>query len=439
MDIKRLTNADITTNSIEGGIILKLTTVGLGYIGLPTSIMFAKHGVDVVGVDINQKAVDSLNSGKIHIEEPGLQEAFEEVIASGKFKATTQPEPADCFIIVVPTPNNADQFKSCDISMVMTAVESVLPLIEKGNVIIVESTIAPRTMDDFVKPLVESKGFTIGEDVFLVHCPERVLPGQIMHELIHNNRIIGGVTQNCIEAGKKVYGTFVQGEMIETDAKTAEMSKLMENTYRDVNIALANELAKVCNQLDINALDVIEMANKHPRVNLHQPGPGVGGHCLAVDPYFIIAKDPINTDIIQVGRKINNQMPHYVVNKAKEILKAVDGKKLTVFGLTYKGDVDDIRESPAFDIYEMLKDLDYEVVAYDPHVDLDFVEKDIKAAVKDSSLVLVLSDHSEFKQLTDADFEGMKDQLIFDTKNVVKSDFETTKYYNFGNLYTFNQ
>ncbi|WP_448969277.1 nucleotide sugar dehydrogenase [Macrococcus capreoli] len=418
-------------------MILNITTIGLGYIGLPTSIMFSKYDANVVGVDINQKAVDLLNSGQIHIEEPGLQEAFEEVLKKGKFKATTTPEKADCFIIAVPTPNNADQFKSCDISMVMSAVESILPLVEKGNTIIVESTIAPRTMDDFVKPLVESKGFVIGEDVYLVHCPERVLPGQIMHELIHNNRIIGGVTPACIEAGKKIYGLFVQGEMIETDAKTAEMSKLMENTYRDVNIALANELAKICNTLDINALDVIAMANKHPRVNLHTPGPGVGGHCLAVDPYFIIAKDPINSQMIQMARSINNGMPHYVVSTVKAMLKKVDGHKVTIFGLTYKGDVDDIRESPAFDIYEMLKAEQVEVVAYDPHVDKPFVEKDLTVAVKDSDLVLVLSDHSEFKTLTDKDFAGMRHQVIFDTKHVIKSQFNDVAYYNYGNLYQY--
>ncbi|QCT74487.1 nucleotide sugar dehydrogenase [Macrococcoides canis] len=419
---------------------MKLTTVGLGYIGLPTSIMFAKHGVDVVGVDIKQEAVDKLNNGQIHIEEPGLQEALEEVLASGKFKASTTPEQADVYIIAVPTPNNNDQFKSCDISIVMSAVESVLPLIRKGDTIIVESTIAPRTMDDFVKPLVESEGFVIGEDVYLVHCPERVLPGQIMHELVFNNRIIGGVTPQCIEAGKRVYGTFVQGEMIETNAKTAEMSKLMENTYRDVNIALANELTKICNELDINALDVIEMANKHPRVNIHLPGPGVGGHCLAVDPYFIIAKDPINSQMIQSARSINNSMPHYVVSTTKKILRSVDGNKVTVFGLTYKGDVDDIRESPAFDIYEMLKnESNLDVVAYDPHVKLSWVETDLNAAVKDSSLVLVLSDHSEFKQMNDNDFVLMKDKVIFDTKNVMQQNFNEVNYYNYGNIYTMKE
>lgn len=419
---------------------MKLTTVGLGYIGLPTSIMFAKHGVEVIGVDINEKAVNSLNNGHIHIEEPGLQEAYEEVLATGKFKASQTPEEADTFIIAVPTPNNDDEYESCDISIVMSATESIVPYLRKGNTVIVESTIAPRTMDDHVKPFLEKQGFTIGEDLYLVHCPERVLPGKILDELINNNRIIGGVTPKCIEAGKRVYSMFVKGEMIETDARTAEMSKLMENTYRDLNIALANELAKISNYLNINVLDVIEMANKHPRVNIHLPGPGVGGHCLAVDPYFIIAKDPENSPLIQTGRKVNRSMPEYVVEHTKKMIRTLEGKKIAVFGLTYKGDVDDIRESPAFDIYKLLcQETDLNVVTYDPHVELDFVEKDIQKAVSDASLVLILSDHSEFKRLTDADFETMKDKVIFDTKNVVQSDFESVQYYNYGNLYEFYQ
>ncbi len=419
---------------------MKLTTIGLGYIGLPTSLMFAKHGVDVVGVDINKEAVDKLNNGQIHIEEPGLQEAYEEVLAKDKFKASLEPERADTFIIAVPTPNNNDEYESCDITLVMSAVKSIVPYLEKGNTLIVESTIAPRTTDDHVKPYLESQGFTIGEDIYLVHCPERVLPGKILHELVHNNRIIGGMTPECVEAGKKVYGTFVQGEMIETNAKTAEMSKLMENTYRDLNIALANELAMVCNNLDINVLEVIKMANKHPRVNIHLPGPGVGGHCLAVDPYFIIAKDPETTTLIQEGRKINRSMPQYVIEESKKILNEVNGNKIVVFGLTYKGDVDDVRESPAFDIYnELRKETDLEIEAYDPHVELAFVEKDVQKAVKDASLVLILSDHSEFKTLTDNEFEGMRDKIIFDTKNIVKNDFNNTQYYNYGNLYTFGK
>ncbi|WP_031547927.1 nucleotide sugar dehydrogenase [Salinicoccus luteus] len=419
---------------------MKLTTIGLGYIGLPTSIMFAKHGVDVLGVDIKQEAVDMLNNGQIHIEEPGLQEALEEVIGKGTFKASTTPEEADVYIVAVPTPNKDDEFKSCDISIVMSGVKSIVPLLKKGDTVIVESTIAPRTMDDHVAPYLEEQGFTIGEDIYLVHCPERVLPGKIMEELIYNNRIIGGMTPACVEAGKEVYGTFVKGEMIETNAKTAEMSKLMENTYRDVNIALANELAKICNHLDINVYEVIEMANKHPRVNLHTPGPGVGGHCLAVDPYFIIAESPDKSPLIQQARKINNSMPEYVVEYTKEMLTKLDGDKVTVFGLTYKGDVDDIRESPAFDIYELLRnEKDLEVVAYDPHVQMDWVEKDVKKAVADSSLVLILSDHSQFKEMTDTDFETMKDKYIFDTKNVLKNEFKEVKYFNYGNIQKFKE
>ncbi|MBA8779576.1 nucleotide sugar dehydrogenase [Staphylococcus schleiferi subsp. coagulans] len=415
---------------------MKLTTIGLGYIGLPTSIMFAKHGVEVLGVDINPQAVASLNQGQIHIEEPGLQEAYEAVLEKGNFKASQTPEEADVFIIAVPTPNNDDTYESCDISIVMRALESIVPYLKSGNTVIVESTIAPRTMDDHVKPFLEQQGYTIGEDLYLVHCPERVLPGKILEELVHNNRIIGGVTPACVEAGKNVYRTFVKGEMIETNARTAEMSKLMENTYRDLNIALANELAKISNHLNINVLDVIEMANKHPRVNIHWPGPGVGGHCLAVDPYFIIAKDPEHSPLIQTGRKINRSMPQFVVDHVKKILQKVNGQKVTVFGLTYKGDVDDIRESPAFDIYELLKVIEgLDVVAYDPHVQLDFVEKDIAKAVEGASLVIVLSDHSEFRVLKDQDFSSMKDKLILDTKNVIPNTFNEVKYFNYGNLY----
>lgn len=417
---------------------MKLTTMGLGYIGLPTSIVFAKYGVEVVGVDVKKEAVALLNGGKIHIEEPGLQEALEEVLATGKFRASLTPEKADVFIIAVPTPNKNDDYRSCDISFVMSALESIIPYLEKGNVVIVESTIAPRTMDDFVKPRLEQEGYTIGEDIYLVHCPERVLPGQIMHEMVYNNRIVGGITEACTEKGAEVYATFVKGEIIKTEAKTAEMAKLMENTYRDVNIALANELAKVANELEINALDVIEMANKHPRVNLHTPGPGVGGHCLAVDPYFIISKAPEQSKLISLARDINNSMPEYVVDTTEKLLAKNNGKKITIFGLTYKGNVDDIRESPAMDIYEILKTKEqYEVVAYDPHVLLDFVEKDIEKAVTGSDLILVLADHNEFKQLTSDVFEKMNTPQVFDTKNVVKEVSTALTYINYGNLYNY--
>lgn len=415
---------------------MKICTIGLGYIGLPTSIMFAKHDVKVVGVDVNQSVIESLNAGKIHIEEPGLQEALEEVIAKGTFKASLIAEKADAFIIAVPTPNRDDQYKSCDLTYVLSGVRTALQYAEKGNVIIVESTIAPRSMDDVVKPFIEAAGFTVGKDIFLVHCPERVLPGQIMHELIHNNRIVGGVTSACTEAGAKVYATFVQGEIIKTNAKTAEMSKLMENTFRDVNIALANELAKVCTELEINALDVIEMANKHPRVNLHTPGPGVGGHCLAVDPYFIVSKAPETANLIHLSRQINTSMPEFVVEQVNKLMTNRGGKVVTIFGLTYKGNVDDIRESPAMEIYHMLKTrTDYEVRPYDPHVNLDWVVTNMSEAVQNSDLVLILSDHSEFKQFVAGELDAMNKKCIFDTKNVVKTVSTDIEYVNYGNLY----
>lgn len=415
---------------------MKICTIGLGYIGLPTSIMFAKHNVEVVGVDVKQEVIDSLNAGIIHIEEPGLQEALNEVVQAGNFRASLEPEEANAFIISVPTPNRNDEHKSCDLTYVLDAVKTILPFIKKGNVIIVESTIGPRSMDDYVKPLVEEAGFVIGEDVYLVHCPERVLPGQILHELVYNNRIVGGITPACTEAGARVYSAFVKGEMIKTNAKTAEMSKLMENTFRDVNIALANELAKVCNELEIDALDVIEMANKHPRVNLHQPGPGVGGHCLAVDPYVIVAKAPETAKLIDLSRSINTSMPYYVADNVNALLEKTNGKTITVFGLTYKGNVDDIRESPAMEIYEILKEQGrYEVRAYDPHVKKDFVINDIEEAVEESDLILILADHNEFKELNWAQLSNMSTKQIFDTKNIVKNRSNDFKYINFGSLH----
>ncbi|KOO52584.1 nucleotide sugar dehydrogenase [Viridibacillus arvi] len=419
---------------------MKLCTIGLGYIGLPTSIMFAKHNVEVVGVDVKKDVIDALNNGEIHIEEPGLQTALDEVIAMGTFRASITPETADVFIIAVPTPNNQDLYKSCDLTYVNSAIKSILPYLKRGNIIIVESTIAPRSMDDVIKPLVDQTGFVVGKDIFLVHCPERVLPGQIFHELVFNNRIVGGITPACEEAGAIVYSTFVKGEIIKTDARTAEMSKLMENTFRDVNIALANELANVCHRLEINVLDVIEMANKHPRVNIHTPGPGVGGHCLAVDPYFIVAKAPEIAQLIKLSRTVNTSMPQFVVENVNKLMSNVEGKVITILGLTYKGNVDDIRESPAIEVFKQLQaEHNYEVRAYDPHVKLDWVIQDLELAVKDSDLIVVLSDHDEFKEFGDPDFSTMSNIRIFDTKNVVKRVPNYVEYINYGNLYNYTK
>ncbi len=413
---------------------MKITTIGLGYIGLPTSIMFAKYGVDVTGVDINEDAVKKLNNGDLHIEEPYLKEALQDVIESKKFRATSKVEPADCFIISVPTPNSNDKYKSCDISIVESACRSILPVLEKDNIVIIESTIAPRTTEDVIKPIFEQKGYTIGEDLYLIHCPERVLPGKVMEELKYNNRIVGGITEKCTAKAEAIYKIFVEGEIIKTDAKTAELSKLMENTYRDTNIALANELAKICYELDINTLKVIEMANKHPRVNLHYPGPGVGGHCLAVDPYFIIAKAPEQSKLISQSREINNSMPSFIVEIVENLVNKYEFNKITILGLTYKGNIDDIRESPAMDIYHTLqKNINIDIVAHDPHVEKSFIINDIEEAVSNSSLLLILTDHSEFKDLSQYS-HLMKNALILDTKNIV-SKREGYRYYNYDNLY----
>ncbi|MBC1233436.1 nucleotide sugar dehydrogenase [Listeria booriae] len=414
---------------------MKITVLGLGYIGLPTAVMFANHKQDVYGVDVNPHVVNELSRGRVHIEEPGLQDALNKALQSETFHVGKEVTPSDVFIVSVPTPNNDDVLKSCNLDYVKSAVKMALTVLEQGNTIIVESTIAPRSMEDHVKPIIEEAGFQIGKDIFLVHCPERVLPGQVLHELIFNNRIIGGMTPACIQKGKEIYGIFVQGELIETTASAAEMSKLMENTYRDVNIALANELVKVCNELNIDALDVIDMANKHPRVNLHLPGPGVGGHCLAVDPYFIAAEAPTVSPLIQTARKINTSMPEFVIKKAEEALDFQYDKKIVVMGLTYKGDIDDIRESPAMEIYEQLAATSrYQVVAYDPHVKATFVEKDMETALHQADLVLILTDHSEFQTLHPKDFANTNHAHIIDTKNIAKDCYGYDGYHHLGNI-----
>ncbi|MBR9656038.1 nucleotide sugar dehydrogenase [Bacillus cereus] len=417
---------------------MKVCVVGLGYIGLPTSAMFAKHGFEVVGVDINAEVIDKLNRGEILIEEPGLGEIVKEVVNEGMLRASLTPETADVFIVAVPTPNHEDRYKSCDLTGVLMAVKEILYYAKPGSILIVESTISPRSMDDYVKPLVEEKGFTVGKDIYLVHCPERVLPGHIMKEIVYNNRLVGGVTPTCARMGARVYETFVQGEIIETDAKTAEMSKLMENTFRDVNIALSNELAKVCNKLEINVLDVIKMANKHPRVNLHQPGPGVGGHCLAVDPYFIVAKAPELTNIIQMSRDTNVSMPLYVVENVRKLLGGIEKPKVAVFGVTYKGNTDDMRESPALEIIGLLHQQGYEVAIHDPYIQAGFLKTmSAEEALEAADLLLVLADHREFSIM---DYNKlatkMRQPLLFDTRNcIVENPKINMKIINFGNIY----
>ncbi|MBC6316985.1 nucleotide sugar dehydrogenase [Listeria grandensis] len=411
---------------------MKIAIIGLGYIGLPTAVMFAKHRQKVIGFDTNKEVIARLQSGFIHIEEPGLQEAFQNVLENGLLRPVSQLEPADTFIIAVPTPHMEDH--SCDTRYIRQAVQDVIPLLEKGNTIILESTVAPKTTTGVIQPMLEEAGFTVGVDVHVVHCPERVLPGQIMMELVHNNRIIGGVTPECAIAGGQVYQTFVKGEMVLTDASTAELSKLMENTFRDTNIALANELVKLSAELDINALDVIEMANKHSRVNIHTPGPGVGGHCLAVDPYFITTAAPEQTPLIQTAREINRSMPEYVAQSVDVITNST-AKKVVILGAAYKGNVDDIRESPALKIAEHLQKRGIEVHVYDPHV--AYYNMNPEIAFADADMAVIATEHDEFKRLPMSLLTSMANMQIFDTKNIFEGDHEELTYITLGTLHRY--
>lgn len=417
---------------------MEICVIGQGYIGLPTSILFAENGCNVVGVDINEDIVSKLNKGILSIEEEGLDVLLNQIVESGKYRADLTPDYADAYIISVPTPYVPGSF-TCDLSYVISACESILPYIKKGNVIIIESTIAPLSMRNVVAPFFEKNGFSIGSDLYLAHCPERVLPGNIIYELVNNNRIVGGITDACVKKAAEVYRIFVKGNIVETTAEIAEMSKCMENTFRDVNIALANELMLICDKIGIDGLDVIKVANQHPRVNIHNPGPGVGGHCLAIDPYFIYSVAPDDANIIKLSRDINVSMPNFVVNKTKKLLDKFgnvnDKIIISIFGIAYKGNSDDDRESPAYPIINALKN-DYEVRIFDPHV----LEKsmDFNKCIENSSLILILTDHDEFKHLDYHKLiEKMNVPLIFDTKNVIEK-YEVPndiKLFNFGNIY----
>ncbi|MCH1625116.1 nucleotide sugar dehydrogenase [Ferdinandcohnia quinoae] len=417
----------------------KICVIGLGYIGLPTAAVFAKAGYDIVGVDVNERVVSSLNKGEIHIEEVGLPEVVKEVVENGKLRASVTPEEADVFIIAVPTPIHEDT--TANIDYVVDATKAIIPYLQKGNVVIVESTIPPRTMDDVVAPLIEEKGLDTGYDIYLAHCPERVLPGRILIELVENTRIVGGTTPEAAKKAADVYRAVVTGDVVETEAVTAEMSKLMENTFRDVNIALANELVKISQRLDVNAHKVIELANKHPRVNIHQPGPGVGGHCLAVDPYFIVEKAVEESPLISTARKINNSMPSFVVQQVQHLTSELEKPVVAVFGLTYKGNIDDIRESPAIEVLEMLQHSNrYELRIHDPHVRADQVSFSLQSfeeAITGANVLLILTDHNEFKSIQTEDIVNkMKTPVVLDTRNCTNLDESKATVYKIGNLST---
>jgi UDP-N-acetyl-D-mannosaminuronic acid dehydrogenase len=419
----------------------KICVLGLGYIGLPTAAILADNEQQVIGVDTNNELIIKLKNKEVFIEEIQLRNMIRRVIGNKNLQFSSTPEKSDVFIIAVPTPIKAT--KNCDLDYVIQAVKSILSVITEGNLIIIESTIPPGTCENVVKPLIENSGFIIGKNIFLAYCPERVIPGNIMNEIIENDRIVGGYTPECAWAASEIYRSFVSGSILITDTRIAEMVKLVENTFRDVNIALANEIMIICNRLKINVLDVIRLANKHPRVCIHQPGPGVGGHCLAVDPYFIIEKAADLTKIIAASRKVNNSMPDYILKKVKELMSRVKKAKIAVWGITYKGNVGDTRESPAIIIINLLIKEDFEVAVYDPYVSFENMENDRDNTVKDADLILILSDHSEFQDLDYKDIvKDMRTPIIFDTRNII---INTEKYssssgletviYNLGNIY----
>ena len=414
---------------------MDICIIGQGYIGLPTAALFAENGCNVVGVDIKKEVIDNLNKGIVHIEEPGISEAINDAIKKNQYIAQLEPAEADVFIITVPTPYKIENL-SCDLTFVIEACNSILNYIKKGNVIIIESTIAPGSIEETVRPIFEKNGYTIGKDLFLAHCPERVLPGKIIYELVHNDRIIGGVTKKCADKAAEAYGVFVKGKLMKTEAKTAELSKCMENTFRDINIALANELAKICAEIDVNALDVIKLANKHPRVNILNPGPGVGGHCLAIDPYFIYAKAPETAKIIKLARDTNKSMPNFVSKYVEKIIEnyCEENAKIAVLGVSYKGNTGDTRESPAFEIIANLKEKEYDIQIFDPHVENDKYQ-DFDNTINNASLCLILADHDEFKNLDmGLLIKKMKNPIIFDTKNIVNNVSKDVILYNLGNL-----
>lgn len=343
----------------------KICILGLGYIGLPTASTFASHGIQVIGVDVNEQIVHTLQNGDLHIYEPGLRTLVQAALRSGNLVISDHPEPADAFIIAVPTPFK--EGKKADLRAVVAATESIVPHLHTGNLVVLESTSPPRTTVDIIAPILNRSGLTAGKDYHLAYSPERVLPGQILRELIENARVIGGIDPISAQAGRDLYATFVQGEILLTDATTAEMVKLMENTYRDVNIAIANEFSRLADRFCVDVWEAISLANRHPRVKILGPGPGVGGHCISVDPWFLVEAAPDLTPLIHTAREVNDSQPRFVVDLVRKALGDLSGKRIAALGLAYKPDVDDLRESPAIEVASLLQQAGAIVQAYEPN------------------------------------------------------------------------
>ncbi len=393
----------------------KICVVGLGYIGIPTAVMFASKGHEVIGADIRKNVVNSLNNLVLPIEEKGLDTLF----LQHPFTAKLQPVMADVYIICVGTPT--DQNKNVDLSAVTSAASSLIPYIEKDTLVIIESTIPPGTTKDIVLPIVEQSGLKAGKDFYLVHSPERVIPGNMLFELANNDRIMGGISETGAIKAKELYECFVKSQIYTTTATTAETAKLMENTFRNVNIALANEVALICEQLQINAWEVIELANKHPRVNILQPGPGVGGHCIPVDPWFIVEKAPKQATLIKQALEQNELVPSKVVSKIYNITNSSKGLKICLLGCTYKANTDDIRESPTFVISDTLSK-DNQVILYDPNVSI-YSNGSLYDACKGCDVMVLLVNHQQFSNIDYLKLAvTMKNNIILDCKNFLEKE-----------------
>ncbi|WP_281658688.1 nucleotide sugar dehydrogenase [Halobacillus sp. Cin3] len=403
-----------------------LCVVGLGYIGLPTSVMFAIHGHKVHGVDVNQKAVDMINAKQLHIEENGLQERLEEAVDAGNFKAAVEPEEADVFIIAVPSPIRED--KTANLDYVRKATEAIVPYVREGNLVILESTVPPRTVEDVMLPVLKDTGLEIGTELFVSHSPERVIPGKVFQELVENDRIVGGINERSSEMTKDLYRSFVKANIHLTDATTAEMAKVIENTYRDVNIAFANELALISDQIGVNAWEAIKLANYHPRVNIHTPGPGVGGHCIAVDPWFLAEIQPDLSQMIQLSRNTNDNMPVYTANQIEKLMKDqfIQDPKVALFGLSFKANIDDQRESPSLKVILELVEKGISFKTFDPHIKENVASnqtQDMDEALDGADILVILTDHDEFKQLDPEYIKSkMNNRVVYDTKNALNLD-----------------
>lgn len=392
--------------------------MGLGYIGLPTASVLATKGFRVHGVDVRADVVETINQGKIHIEEPDLDILVRSAVNSGQLRAGHEPQPADVFMICVPTPIRPDH--SPDVSYVEQASDTIRPYVKKGDLIILESTSPPRTTDDIVSQRAVPAGFRIGEDVYVAHCPERVLPGRILLEVVQNDRVVGGVTPACTAQARAFYESFVSGRVLATSALVAEVTKLVENAFRDTNIAFANELSMLADHLGIDPWEVIHLANHHPRVKILSPGPGVGGHCISVDPWFLVHAAPNKTRLMRTAREINNSKPAYVVDRVVKLAKPFASPVIGCLGLAYKADVDDIRESPAMEIvHELHRRNVGEIMVCDPHVPASkFSELPLHplADVLERAQVLVLlTDHRQFR---DVPRRILQEKVIVDTRGM---------------------